>query len=144
MRRRDFIGLSGLLAMPSLALAQAGRIPRVGILWHAGSAEEEGRYFTALVQGFRDLGYIDGHNIVLEHRFPNELPDRFRSMAAELVALKVDVLVTVGPQTAPYGKEATSTTPVVFLFVPDAVGSGYVESLARPGRNMTGLSRLTV
>jgi putative tryptophan/tyrosine transport system substrate-binding protein len=141
MRRRHFLTLIlGLVAEATSVCAQTGKLPKIGILWHAGSAEEEGRYYQGMVQGFRDLGYIDGQNIVLEHRFPNELPDRFRSMAAELVALKVDVLVTVGTQTAPYAKEATSTTPVVFLFVPDAVGSGYAESLARPGRNMTGLS----
>ena len=140
MRRREFIGLSGLFAVPGLVLAQAGRTPRVGILWHAGSAEEEGRYFTAIVEGFRDLGYERGRNIVLEHRFPNEIPERFRAMAAELVGLKVDVLVAVGTQTAPYAKKATSTVPVVFLFVPDPVGSGFAESLGRPGGNMTGLS----
>jgi len=93
-----------------------------------------------MVQGFRDLGYEHGRNIILEHRFPNEIPERFRSMADELVALKVDVLVAVGTNTAPYARAATSTVPVVFLFVPDAVGSGFVESLGRPGRNMTGLS----
>jgi putative ABC transport system substrate-binding protein len=116
------------------------RMPRVGVLWHAGSAEEEGRYYTGLIEGFRELGYLDGHNIALEHRFPNETPARFRSMATELVAAKVDVLVAVGTQTAPYAREATSTIPVVFLFVPDAIGSGFVDSLARPRRNMTGLS----
>jgi len=77
---------------------------------------------------------------MIEHRFPNEMPDRFRRMTAELVALNVDVLVTVGTQTAPYAKHATTTIPVVFVFVPDAVGSGFVETLGRPGRNMTGLS----
>ena len=140
MRRREFIGLSCLLAVPGLVLAQAGRTPKVGILWHAGSAEEEGRYFTAMVEGFRDLGYEHGRNIVLEHRFPNEIPERFRGMADELVGLKVDVLVAVGTQTAPYAKRATSTVPVVFLFVPDPVGSGFAASLGRPGANMTGLS----
>jgi putative ABC transport system substrate-binding protein len=110
------------------------------VLWHAGSAEEEGAYYQGLLEGFRGLGYVDGQNIVFEHRFPNEIPERFRRMAAELVALNVDVLVTVGTQTAPYAKAATTTIPVVFVFVPDAVGSNFVESLGRPGRNMTGLS----
>jgi putative ABC transport system substrate-binding protein len=97
-------------------------------------------YYTAVVDGFRDLGYLDGQNIVLEHRFAGEVPDRFRSMAAELASLNVDVLVTVGPQTAPYAKAVNGTLPVVFMGVPDPVGSGFVDSLARPGRNMTGLS----
>ena len=122
MRRRNLLLTAGLaVAWPALPRAQMSRMPRVGVLWHAGSPEEEGRYYTGLIEGFRDLGYLDGHNIALEHRFPNETPARFRSMATELVAAKVDVLVTVGTQTAPYAREATSTIPVVFLFVPDAV-----------------------
>jgi putative tryptophan/tyrosine transport system substrate-binding protein len=142
MRRRELIALLGgtLVAAPNFVRAQTGPLPKVGVLWHAGSAEEEGRYFTGMVEGFRALGYEHGRNIIIEHRFPNEIPELFRSMADELVRLKVDVLVAVGTQTAPYVKKATSTVPVVFLFVPDAVGSGFVESLRRPGRNMTGLS----
>jgi putative ABC transport system substrate-binding protein len=142
MRRRELISLicSVALSLPSFARAQTGKIPRIGILWHASSAEAQGAYYTAVVQGFQDLGYSDGHNIVLEHRFAGETPERFRGMAAELVGLNVNVLMTVGPQTAPYAKEAPSTLPVVFMGVPDPVGSGFVESFARPGRNMTGLS----
>ncbi len=94
MDRRAFIGtLVGTVIGAPLAAAaqQAGRVPRVGVLWHAGSADEEGSYYTGLLEGFRDLGYVDGRNVILEHRFPNEMPERFRSMTAELVALKVDV-----------------------------------------------------
>ena len=144
MERRTFFGMiagSLLGAPPVVEAQQTGRIPRVGVLWHAGSADEEGSYCTGLLEGFRDLGYVDGRNIILEHRFPNEMPERFRSMSAELVALKVDVLVTVGTQTAPYARDATTSIPVVFIFVPDPVGSKFVESLRRPGRNMTGLSQ---
>jgi len=143
MKRRDFLPLicGAIATLPRLAHAQTSRIPRIGILWHAGSAEEEGTYYTGLRQGFRDLGYVEGRNIHIDHRFPNEMPERFRSMIAELVALKVDVLVTVGTQTAPYARDATTSIPVVFIFVPDPVGSKFVESLARPGRNMTGLSQ---
>jgi len=143
MKRRDFLPLicGAIATLPRLAHAQTGRIPRIGILWHAGSAEEEGAYYTGLRQGFRDLGYVEGRNIHFDHRFPNEMPERFRSMIAELVALKVDVLMTVGTQTAPYARDATTSIPVVFIFVPDPVGSRFVESLARPGRNMTGLSQ---
>lgn len=142
MRRREFLSLIGgaILYRSRVARGQTGRIPSVGVLWHAASAEAQGVYYTALVEGFRDLGYMDGRTIALEHRFAGESPERFRSMAAELVGLGVDVLVTVGPQTAPYAKSATSTIPVVFMGVPDPVGSGFVDSLARPGRNMTGLS----
>ena len=99
---------------PLSARAQkTARIPRIGVLWHAGSAEEEGRYFTGFIEGLRDLGYSDGLNIILEHRFPNEMPDRFRKMAAELVSMNVDVLVSVGSQTAFYAKDATTTIPAM-------------------------------
>ena len=103
MRRREFIAALVAAACPvGFARAQTSKKPKVGILWHAGSAGTQGAYYTAVIRGFRDLGYIDGQNITLEHRFANEVPERFRSMASELVALNVDVLVTVGPQTAPY------------------------------------------
>src|SRR4051794_7014593 len=71
------------------------KIPRVGVLWHAGSAEEEAIYLAALEEGLRGLGYIDGKTIALEHRFPNEIPERFVSLAAELAALKPEALVAV-------------------------------------------------
>lgn len=146
MGRRDFLELvcGAMAALPGLAHAQAAKIPRVGVLWHAGSAGEEGAYYTGLLEGFRVLGYVDGRNILFEHRFPNESPERFRSMVAELVALKVDVLVTVGTQTAPYARDATTSIPIVFIFVPDPVGSKFVDSLARPGKNMTGLSHFGI
>ena len=143
MKRREFITLLGgaAAAWPLAARAQQTRtVPVVGVLWHAGSAEEEGPYFRALQQGFRDLGYIDGRNIKLEHRFPNEMPERFRGMAAELVSLNVDVLVSVGNVASPYAKDATTTVPVVFTLVADPVGMKLVESFARPGANVTGTS----
>src|SRR5215210_906642 len=98
MNRRDtLLAFLALGAAPLLAKAQtAGKIPRVGVLWHAGSAEEEGAYYTTLIEGFKDLGYVGGRNIIFEHRFPNEIPERFARMAAELVSLKVDVLFVVG------------------------------------------------
>jgi ABC-type uncharacterized transport system substrate-binding protein len=141
--RRDFIMLLGgaAVAWPLAARAQQGtRIPRVGVLWHAGSAEEEGSNFRALVKGFAALGYVEGRSIILEHRFPNERPENFRSMAAELVTSGVDVLVSVGANAAPYAKEATTTIPVVFALVPDPLGSKLIKSLARPEANVTGLS----
>jgi putative ABC transport system substrate-binding protein len=143
IRRREFIvTLAGAAAgWPLVARAQqAKKIPRIGVLWHAGSAEGEGALFPALVEGFRAIGYIDGHNIILEHRFPNEIPERFRSMAAELVSLNVDVIVSSGNNAASYAKNATSTIPVVAMFISDPVGIGLVKNLARPGGNVTGLS----
>ena len=140
MRRRHFVlGLSStILALPDVATAQQARkIPLVGYLWHAASAEEEEPYYAAIVDGFAKLGYIDGSNIRLEHRFPDEKTERFRSMAAELVALNPDVLMG-GAITTSYLKEATSTIPIVFMFVPDPIGLKLVKSLARPDGNVTG------
>jgi len=115
-------------------------MPTVGVLWHAGGPSEEQPYFDALVQGFKDLGYIEGQNIKFEHRFPNEIPERFRQMATELAKLNVSAIVTVGNTTAQYAKQATATIPVVFVFVNDPVGAKLVNTLARPGGNITGHS----
>jgi putative ABC transport system substrate-binding protein len=141
MRRREFLHALGgaLAAWPGVADAQSpAKTPRVGYLWHAASAEEEAPYYKALYEGFSRYGYAPGRNIILEHRFPNEQPDRFRMMASELVALKLDVLMG-GAIGASYLKRATSTIPIVFMFVPDPIGLKLVESLARPGGNATGL-----
>ena len=92
------------------------------------------------MEGFRNLGYVEGRNIVLEHRFPNEIPERFKSMAADLVSLNVDALVGAAIQAASALREATKTIPVIFMFLPDPVGSKLVHSLGRPGGNITGLS----
>jgi putative tryptophan/tyrosine transport system substrate-binding protein len=145
MRRREFISLLGGTAAvwPVLARAQSTRnIPHIGILWHAANAEQEEPYFSAIINGLRDVGYVDGGTVVLEHRFPNEQPDQFRKMAAQLVALQPDVLVGIGANASPFIKQATSSIPIVFVIVPDPVGSELVESLARPGGNATGLSTI--
>jgi putative tryptophan/tyrosine transport system substrate-binding protein len=144
MRRRDFIKVivGSAAAWPLPARATAAKLPTIGVLWHAGSVEQERPYYVGLLEGFKEVGYVEGSNIKFEHRFPNEKPELFKSFAAELVGLNVDVLVTVGPQTAHYASDATANNPipVVFIFVPDPVGSGLAESLARPGKNITGLS----
>jgi len=145
MRRREFITLlGGAVAWPLAARAQQqGRVPRIGVLWHAANAEEEGPLFTGLVEGFKKLGYVDGRNIVLEHRFPNEIPERFKSMAVELVSLNVDVLVSVGGTAPIYAKDASSMVPIVFVLVTDPIGSKLIDSFSRPGGNVTGLSTFT-
>jgi putative tryptophan/tyrosine transport system substrate-binding protein len=145
MNRREFITLLGGSAATAIwsrgAHAQRpGLIPTVGVLWHAASAEEEGPYFAALIEGFRALGYVDGRNIKFEHRFPNEMPERFRSMATDLVSLNVDVLVSIGNAAAPHAKSATATIPIVFTLVADPIESKLVASFPRPGGNATGLS----
>src|SRR5262245_60397347 len=141
VRRRNVFSLIGgaLVALPRVTRAQqlSGKIPRVGYLWHAGDAKEEHPYFEALLEGFARLGYFDGRNIKLEHRFPNETPERFKSMAAELVSLNVDVLMG-GASAAAYLRDATTKIPIVFMFVPDPVGMKLVQSIARPGGNITG------
>ena len=146
MRRRDFITiLGGAAAWPLAARAQSTKkMPKVGVLWHAGSAEEEAIYLGALKQGFNDLGYIDGKTIALEHRFPNEQPERFASLAVELAALPVDVLVAVTPLAALAAQRATTTIPIVFILVPEPVESKLVNSFAHPGGNITGYTQIAV
>src|ERR1700742_1366079 len=124
MRRREFITvLGGAATWPMVTHAQQrGRIPRVGVLWHAGSAEEEGPYLIALQQALNSLGYIDGRTVTLEQRFPNEQPDRFGILAADLAADRVDVLVTSGTLSALAAHRATTAIPIVFVVVPDPVG----------------------
>jgi putative ABC transport system substrate-binding protein len=146
MRRREFIGLLGsaFAAAPSITHGQPGKkIPTVAYLWHAGSAKEESPYYEALLEGFSRLGYVDGRDFRLLHRFPNEMPERFRSMAAELVSMNVDVLMG-GASASPYLRDATKTIPIVFMFVPDPVGMRFVQSLARPGGNATGLANFGI
>ena len=95
MRRREFITLlGGLATWPLAARVQqpSSKTPVVGVLWHAGSAEEEDVYLRPLRKAFNDLGYAEGENIHLEHRFPAENPDRFQTMARELVGLKPDAI----------------------------------------------------
>ena len=130
------------VCVPLNAYAQQSRrkIPVVGVLWHAGSAEEEEIFLTTLRKAFNDLGYVEGKNIVLDHRFPAENPDRFRTLAQELVEAKVDVLIGVVSLGAVELKKLTNTIPIIFVAVPDPVGEGLVESLARPGGNATGPS----
>jgi putative tryptophan/tyrosine transport system substrate-binding protein len=144
VRRRDFIAAVGGMAVSCAAIAQQRRVPRVGVLWHAGSAEEEVVYLSALIEGLKSLGYVDGQTIALDHRFPNEIPERFLRLAEELAALKVDVLVAVTRPAAVAAQRATKTIPIVFIVVPDPIGTGLVESLGRPGGNITGLTHIAV
>jgi putative tryptophan/tyrosine transport system substrate-binding protein len=120
---------------------QSGKIPRVGVLWHAGNEQEEAIYLGALRRGLADLGYIDGKNIVLENRFPAEKPERFPVLAQELVALKPDVLVAVTGRAAVAMQEATKAIPTVFIIYPgDLVRAKVISSMAHPGGNITGLT----
>lgn len=137
------IGLASLgSALGSFAQQKDRKLHRVGVLWHAGSATEEGKYLLALMQGFRDLGYEDGKNIAYEHRFPNEEYEKFNSQAAELARLKVDVLVAVTLPAALALQRTSTKIPIVFLLTPDPVGAKLVDSLSRPGGTITGFSNM--
>jgi putative ABC transport system substrate-binding protein len=140
MKRREVMALiAGAAAWPITARAQdRRRVPKVGVLWHAADTDGEWPYYGCLHDGFEELGYTSG-KIELIHRFPNEKPELFQAMAAELVALAPDVLVGVGG-AAPYVKKATSTIPMVFMYVADPIGAKLVESIRHPGGNATGLT----
>lgn len=148
MRRREFIALLGSSALPwarTAAAAQPGRkIARIGVLWHAGSAEQEREYLTVLVKAFSDLGYVEGKNIEFFHKFPAEQINRYPILAKELIESDVDVVIAVSPAGAVALKQITSTIPVVFVINPDPVSAGLVASLAHPGGNMTGLSLVSI
>jgi putative tryptophan/tyrosine transport system substrate-binding protein len=127
----------------SVQAQQPGRIPRIGFLPLSGDANNPGIEVRAFQQRLRDLGYIEGKNILIEYRYPEGKADRVPSLVAELVELKVDVLVVGSPGAVQEAKRATKTIPIVMVITQDPVAAGYVNSLARPGGNITGLTRLT-
>jgi len=118
---------------------QPTKVPLIGRL-AAGSASAESDRFQAFRQGLRELSYVEGKNIVIERRFADEKLDRLQALAAELVRLKVDIIVSGGGAVTRAAKAATSTIPIVMTNDPDPVTNGVVASLARPGGNVTGLS----
>jgi putative tryptophan/tyrosine transport system substrate-binding protein len=143
MRRRELIRLIGLSPVwPLMARADA-RIIKIGVLWHAGSADEEKLYLGILTKASSDLGYVEGKNIALLNRYPAEQPELFRSLAKELVESNVDVIVATTSLGSLALKQITNSIPIVFVTEPDPVGSGLVVSLAHPGRNFTGLSTIS-
>jgi ABC-type uncharacterized transport system substrate-binding protein len=148
MRRREFIALGGAasVAWPLAVRAQqpAGRVYRVGLLGGSAPSEHEAsaRLWDGFFQALGGLGYIEGQNIVVEGRWYGEQTERLPALAAELVQLKVDVIVAGAAPAPEAAKRATSTVPIVMASHSDPVGSGLVVSLARPGTNVTGLSNL--
>ena len=128
-----------LLAVAVIAKAQPPtKIPRIGYLSTISLSTSPAR-IEAFLQGLRDLGYMEGKNIVIEYRFAEGKLDRLPALAAELVRLKVDVIVTTASRETRASKEATNTIPIVMTTEGDPVGTGFVASLARPGGNITGL-----
>jgi putative ABC transport system substrate-binding protein len=136
--------LSAMLsALSSSAEAQqSAKIPRIGYL-NASSASTNPARIQAFRQGLRDLGYVEGKNIIIEYRAAEEKLDRLPGLAVELVRLKVDLIVTAGPPGTRAAKEAHVTIPIVMGFDNDPVGNGFVASLGQPGGNITGLSALS-
>ena len=143
MRRRDFMTLVGgasAVAWPFAAGAQQGtRIARIGFL--ASNRANQGP-LEAFRQGLRDLGYVEGSNVVIEYRDAQGKLEPLEALAAELVAIRVDVIVASSTAAALAARRVTAVVPIVFGTVPDPVASGLVASLARPGGNVTGLSNL--
>ena len=135
--------LCAMLLLPSVSVdaQQPKKVPRIGFLSGA-SVSSIGARIEAFRHGLRELGYVEGKNIVIEWRYGEEKLDRLPALAAELVRLKVDVIVTRGPASTRAAKQATVTIPIVMAQDDDPVGSGFVASLARPGGNITGLSTL--
>jgi putative tryptophan/tyrosine transport system substrate-binding protein len=146
MDRRTFLVGTGtaLLAAPLASEAQAqqaGQVSRIGFLFYGGAGPSP--ELDAFRQGLRDLGYIEGQNITIEYRFANGRVGRLPELAGELVRLNLDVIVTPGTPASMAAKKATSTVPIIFAGVADAVGTGLVASLARPGGNITGLTSIS-
>jgi putative ABC transport system substrate-binding protein len=145
MDRRAFIGTlaGGLLVTPVATEAQpaAGKVYRVGMLWFGSSLNDPPvrLRFDAFQQGLREQGYMEGRNVAFEHRYARGKYELLPDLAAKLVSLKVDIIVTPGnPPATLAARQATSTIPIVFISAADQVASGFVTSLARPGGNITG------
>ena len=137
--RRAFVaGLGAVLATPlGVEAQQAGKVYRIGYLGNASAATQADRV-ESLRERLRDLGYVEGKNIVIEFRWAEGRYERLPDWAAELVRLKIDVLMTAGTPGGRAAKQATTTIPIVLVGIGDAVASGVVASLARPGGNITG------
>jgi ABC-type uncharacterized transport system substrate-binding protein len=137
------LGLGAMLfalCVPATA-QQPAKVPRIGYL-SVSSLSAMADRIEAFRQGLRELGYVEGKNIVIEWRYGEEKPDRVSDLANELVRLKVDVIVSGGNSATQAAKKATTTIPVVMTRASDPIASGFVASLARPGGNITGLSTL--
>lgn len=141
MQRREFIGLvGGAAAWPLAANAQRkGKLPFIGVL-NPGSTDTPGT--AGFYDGLRELGYTEGSNITIERRYGDWITDRFQQLAADLVRLKVDVIVVISTSPARAAKQATSIIPIVVGGMADPVGDELIVSLSRPGGNITGTTFL--
>jgi putative ABC transport system substrate-binding protein len=142
--RRAFVaGTLGLLAAPLAALAQDAKVARVGFL-AGGRPGDPNPASDAFRQGLRDLGYVEGRNIVLEYRFAEGRIDRHPELVAELVRLPVDVIVAPGTAAAQAARKATASIPIVIVLPGNPIGDGLIRSFARPGGNVTGTTSVSV
>jgi putative tryptophan/tyrosine transport system substrate-binding protein len=141
MERRAFVtGAAALLAAPRAAEAQQGKVYRVGILGESASDPAEVRAWQAFRLGLRELGWIEGKNLQIESRWAEGNSARLPGLAADLVRLKVDLIVTRGSTYVEGARKATFSIPIVFFQHADPVGTGHVASLAKPGGHITGLA----
>src|SRR5215475_8884114 len=137
----SFVATLILCAVHRAEAQQPGKVPQIAVLVSASASASVSR-IHAFQQGLRELGYNEGKNIVVEYRYTEAKLDRLPELVAELVRLKVDVIVTDTSRAIDAAKNATKTIPVVFIGLTDPVGEGQVSSLAQPGGNLTGLSIL--
>jgi putative ABC transport system substrate-binding protein len=140
MRRREFIGLvGGAAALPLASRAQQQAMPVIGFLG-TGTPSSWSQWTSAFMNRLRELGWIEGRNVKIEYRWAEGQNERYAAIVAELVQLKVDVIVTQGTPSVLAAKRATALIPIVFASAGDPVGNGIVENLARPNGNITGMS----
>ena len=141
MDRRRFIAsvVGVVVAIPLVARAQPAKSHRIGFLAN-GSPTTPSSQNEAFRRSLRELGWIEGQNVTIEYRWAEGDPDRLPTLLAELVQAKVDVIVLSGPPAMRAAQKATNTIPIVFVLLSDPAVGGYVTSLARPGRNITGTS----
>jgi putative ABC transport system substrate-binding protein len=138
-----FIALA-VLMLTSVQLVKAQSAKKVSRIGFLRSADYPSAYMEAFKQGLRELGYVEGQNIIIEYRYAEGKAERYRDLATELVRLKVDVIVVGGGTgAASAAKQATNTIPIVMAHASDLIGAGLVASLARPGGNVTGLSSVS-
>src|SRR5438477_1953122 len=143
-RRKLLVALSaGALAAPLACFAQQQRskVARIGVLESTSSSANQREL---LVTGLRELGYVEGKSMTIEDRWAEGQYERLSGLAAELVQMKVDVIIAGGSAAVQAAQQATTTIPIVMVRIGDPVGSGFVASLSRPGRNITGLSNINV
>ena len=145
MIRRIVVSLLIILFLTTVSVADAqqrGKIPHIGILSPSAPDRAPPENLEAFRQGLRDLGYVEGRNIILEYRWAENREDQYPALVAELIRLKVDMIYTSSTPAALVAKQATKTIPIVFPVSSDPVSVGIVDSLARPGGNATGLSTM--